>query len=252
VLATLTFASPYLHLPATWLDIATFAGGAGLALASLHLLSHNGIPKTVQLAVGVAALCLWTLAAIALTPRLGAVVVGTALVFIGHLVGDAIGSRIEHPGHLLPACVVAGVADVASVLLPAGPTHAVVASERALALMTLSFPVLGTRVLAPVLGIGDIVFIALLLGAARKHALSRVRMTLLAAAGVALAGVASAVVQSAVPALPAIGLAAVTGFRPAHRLRPRDVRVAALFIAATLVVATAVVAARFLFPDASP
>src|SRR5690606_19994305 len=109
-------------------------------------------------------------------------------------------------------------------------------SKRALAVLALPFPVLGTDDVVPTLGAGDLVFVGLILGVAAKHGISRFRTYVAAMVGVLLAGLASALLEAAVPALPAIGLAALVGIPQARAVPPRDRKVAtvAVVAAATL------------------
>ena len=175
-----------------------------------------------------------------------AIVTSASLVCLGHVVGDAIGSRIQHPGHLLPACVVGGCADLISVAHPAGPTHAIVSSERALALAAISFPVPGTRSFAPALGIGDLLFVALIFAAARIHKLPRRRVFALCAGGIAVAGVMSALLMKPVPALPTIAAAVLLGV-PRARILARSDRSTALAAMAIAVGLVAWLAVQHIF-----
>jgi hypothetical protein len=267
--ATLGFAlCPHVRAGPFAADLATFAGATASALASLAVLSRAPASPVVRAVLVAASAC--ALAAIAaalgagLTPlraagtgllgrvafahasgAVGAVVVAASLVALAHALGDLVGSHIEHPGHLLPACVVASAADLASVIHPSGPSHVVVSSERALALFAVSFPVLGTREHAPAIGIGDLLFLAVLFGAARRHGLPWVRVVVLMAAGIALAGALSAMLDKAVPALPALGVCMLAGVPAARRLQRKDRFVAGLFMLGASAIAAAVVLSRF-------
>lgn len=238
---------PHLSLSPSSQDLLTFLSAVATVTGGLFVLAQGRLPKPAAILVGLAAAAtLGTLAATGVKSAVAVVLVGTCLMALGHIVGHAIGSRIEHPGHLLPACVVAGCVDLASVIHPKGPTHAVVSSERALDLLTVSFPVLGTRAFAPTIGVGDIVFGAIVFGVAVQHELSTRRVAILMAVALLAAGFTSAMVQGAVPALPAIGFFVVVGFREARVLRKKDRRVAMLFMTGAAVLATAVVASRFI------
>ena len=229
-----------------------FAGATSTALAGLALACSA--PRSVPAAalrgrLLTAALAIAVLAAAASCPLPGpwsALLIDAALVAAGWAIGGAIGNAIEDPGHLLPACVVVACADLMSTLSPSGPTHAIAASERALALAAVSFPVPGTNVFAPALGIGDLVFVALLFAAAARHRLSYARMVALTALGIAAAGSASAWLGMAVPALVPVAFAVVSGLKPVRTLRPKDRRVAAAAIALALGLVTATLAARLL------
>jgi hypothetical protein len=134
--------------------------------------------------------------------------------------------------------VVASAADLVSVLHPSGPTHAIAESDRALGALALAAPILGDAAFTFVLGVGDLVFAALLLGVARKHGVPAWRVALLVTVGAALSLGLAAVTARPIPALPAIGLASVAGVPAFRRLAPRD-RPTAL---AAIVLAAAVVA----------
>lgn len=234
-------------------DLIAFVGATGTALASLVLLSKAPVVRWTRRGLCAAAVvALIFVGATRATSTLAAVSVAFGLLILAHAIGDFVGEHIEHPGHLFPACVVASAADIVSVVHPKGPSHAVASSARALELMAMSFPVMGTSEHAPTIGIGDLLFVALLLGAARRHGLSRARATILIAAGIALSGLLSAWLSTAVPALPAVGLAVVVGIAPARALRRRDRTVAAVFMVGAVVVAVGVLVLRFLAAGAQP
>jgi hypothetical protein len=224
----------------------TFVGTRGTPGASAD--SETTRARSGQAALGVLGPCAVAIAALVLVDRLqpraslGAPLVDAALVAIAVALGGAIGRHVEHPGHLLPASLVAASADVVSLLSPSGPTHAIAANARALSLLAVSFPVPGTAEAAPALGLGDLVFIALLLAAARRHALGARRVAALSLLGVALAGAASALVEGAVPALPAVVAAVLLGVPATRRLRRKDrtVAIVAASIALALAAATGI------------
>lgn len=166
-----------------------------------------------------------------------------ALLVGARAIGRAVGERIASAGHVLPAAIIAAAADVASVLSPEGPTAQIVASERAVSLLVLAVPVPGTAEIAPLLGVGDVVFVALLFGVVARHELSAVRTAVASALGVLAAFGLSLATASAVPALPTIGAAALL-FEPRFRtLAPRDRRTAWIGIGLAIFV-VAVVALR--------
>jgi hypothetical protein len=247
ILSLATWLAPRLQLSHAAQDLCTFLGAVSTLSISLFLLAQGRLPTRGWIAVGsVAGVLLGFTAYVGVQSAFAITLVGTTLVALGHTIGHAVGSRIEHPGHLLPACVVAGCVDLASVIHPKGPTHAIVSSERALDLLTLSFPVLGTQAFAPSIGVGDMVFAALLLGTAARHQLSTLRFALLITAGLVLAGVLSALLLRAVPALPTIGLCTVLGVRQARHLRPKDRKTATLFMVGAITLGVGVVISRFL------
>lgn len=247
ILSSAIWLAPLLQLSHATQDLSTFLGAVSTLSISLFLLAQGRLPTRGWIAVGaIASLTLGITAYAGVQSAFAITVVGTTLVALGHTIGHAVGSRIEHPGHLLPACVVAGCVDLASVIHPKGPTHAIVSSERALDLLTLSFPVLGTEAFAPSIGVGDIVFAALLLGTAARHRLSTLRFASLITVGLVLAGVLSALLLRAVPALPTIGLCTVLGVRQTRQLRPRDRKTATLFMIGAVALGVGVVISRFL------
>ncbi|MBI5534634.1 MAG: hypothetical protein HY898_18050 [Deltaproteobacteria bacterium] len=247
VIGSALLLAPRIRIASSLADLIAFAGATLTSLLSLVILSRGQLPRWSRVALGVAAPAL--VAAVAYAKGDGAwsvVAVAACLIVFGHVLGDLIGGNIEHPGHLLPACVVVSIVDITSVLHPSGPSHAVLASERALAVMVVSFPVLGTHDVAPTIGVGDLLFIALLLAAARRHSLPWIRVAVLIAAGIAVAGAASAWLNAGVPALPAIGLAVAAGVRDARKLRPKDRKTATIIMVGAAVVAAALVASRYL------
>ncbi len=232
--------APHLAIGEGAAALVTFVGGASTGLAALAIAAPGKLsPRTtLTLAVGSAG-ALGAAAAMGVGSRWALVLVNAAIVTFAHAVGGAVGRRVAHPGHLLPACVVAAAADLASVLHPAGPSHAIASSDRALAVLTLGAAVPGTPHVAPALGAGDLLFLALVLGAAATHRMSIARTAALGAAGVIAAGILSAIVGAPVPALVTIGVAIVAGLPAARRLRAEDRRTAGLSVA----IAAAVLAA---------
>jgi hypothetical protein len=209
----------------------TFAGGVLTGLLPIAIATRAPQSPRVSMAIGgLAALAL--LGALIASPSGigGVVLVDAALVGIAYALGGSLGRRVADPGHLLPACIVAAVADTVSVLHPAGPTHAIVASERALSLLAVSFPVAGARAVSPVLGVGDLLFIALVLGVAAAHRLSIRRVFLAALVGVAAAGALSMLLSAAVPAIVTIAAAVIAFVPEARRLRTEDRRTSLIAI----------------------
>src|SRR5206468_3931907 len=84
---------------------------------------------------------------------------------------------------------------------PQGPTHAIAASERALSVLAIAFPVPGTRAVAPVLGLGDILFLGLAFAAVAVHGMGVLRAAIAAMCGVAIAGALAAILDRPIPAL---------------------------------------------------
>jgi len=241
------FLAPRLRVSDAIADLIHFASASATAIVSLVIAAKRRSPSGSRLALAVISLVTWVVIALRGKYDAAAVVAGSsALVLFAHAIGDWVGEHIEDVGHLFPACVVAGAVDIASVVHPRGPTHAIVSSARALALSAISFPVPGTSDYAPAVGIGDLLFMAILFGASRKHDLSLVRMGLLAAAGIAIAGFASALLGAPVPALPSIGLCVVLGYGRVRVLKRKDRGVAVVFMVGAIAVALGTVGTRFL------
>lgn len=170
------------------------------------------------------------------------VVAEIALLVLGHVIGAAIGRRVEHAGHVLPATAVAIAADVASVFSPEGVSNVIASDEASLRALVLAFPVPGGEGFTYVVGLGDLVFVALLFGVAVKHGVSRLGVALAVSIGAGAAIAVSAWIQSAVPALVGIGLASVALVPAFRTVRPRERRVVlAACVVAALVVAVVVV-----------
>jgi hypothetical protein len=166
--------------------------------------------------------------------------VDTALVCLSWALGCSLGRRVQHVAHLLPACVVAASADIVSLLSPEGPSHAIAESERALSVLATWFPVPGSSALSPALGVGDLLFMALVFGVARAHGLPYARCLLACLGGTALAGVVAAWSGLAVPALVPIAAVLVLVLPPIRQLRHSDRNAArwSMLIASSMALAT--------------
>lgn len=226
-------------------SLVVFGGAASVTVAALAIAAACYPAAAWRLGAGLGAVVtLGALAWLGVASVAAAVAVDTALVAAAWAIGTSIGRRIEHPGHLLPACVVVACADAASLVSRFGPTHAIAESERALSVVAVAFPVPGTSDVAPALGVGDLVFIAIVFGAVAAHRLSLVRAALLAWLGTLAAGAASAFFEAAVPALVPIAAAVVIGIPEARKVRPRERRAASLAMVIAASVASAVIAAQ--------
>lgn len=240
---------PHIPMDVGGANLVVFVGSASMTVLALAIAAPSRVPLSSRLATAIiAAIALGVFALAGVNSTTAAVVVDTALVALAWGIGATIGRRIEHPGHLLPACVVVACADAASVLSRWGPTHAIAESERALSVMVISFPVPGEASVAPALGVGDLVFMAIVLGAAAVHGLSVVRTALLCGVGTLIAGAASAVLATAVPALLPIGAAVVIGLPAARRVRLAERRVAVLAMVLAVSVAAAAIGSQLLHP----
>lgn len=134
--------------------------------------------------------------------------------------GFFIAAEIQRVGHLIPVCLLGALVDVLSVL--GGPSrrlgeqtarHVAETTQRLgeglpppppplSTFLVLKWPQPGADGLATLVGFGDLVFFALLLGAARRFGLPVARSLLLLVAGLALALGASFALRAPVPALP--------------------------------------------------
>jgi hypothetical protein len=117
-------------------------------------------------------------------------------------------------------------------------------SDRALSVLAIAFPVPGTSAVAPALGVGDLIFMALVFGAVAAHRLSLRRAAALCWVGIAIAGALSAVLETAVPALVPIAGALVLGIPDARKVPPRERRVASVAMAVAVSAAIAVIVSR--------
>lgn len=218
-----------------------FGGAAAVAIAALAIIGTALVP--LRSALGIALLSVVALGVVAYSRASSAaalIVVDAALIAVAWGLGGSLGQRVQHAAHLFPACVVAASADVVSLLSPEGPSHAVAKSERALSVLAIWFPVPGTSDVAPALGVGDLLFVAFVLGVAATHHVSYARAVACCALGIALAGAASAWLGVAVPALVPIAIVVVLGLPGVRRLRAMDRRAAqwSMLIAVSLALAT--------------
>lgn len=246
VVGAAALAAPAIRLGEQGASMFSFGGASVTAILGVAVAATFDGSRVVRGAIAAGAVAVLVVAAlVGGESGVRATCVDTALVAGAWAIGTAIGRRIEHPGHLFPACVVVASADVVSVVSSFGPTHAVAESDRALSLFAISFPVPGTNAFAPALGVGDLVFVAIVLGAVSAHRLPFVRAASLCLMGTLIAGAASALLESAVPALVPIGAAVVLGLPAVRMLRREDRRVAMLAMAITATIAAATIASHF-------
>jgi hypothetical protein len=235
-LAALIFSRVSMRETAADLVVFIAATTTSIGALALSARSHPRWPWRAG-ALALSACALGAAAWSGSTSAIASFAVDTALVAMGWAIGGSIGRAIEHPGHLLPACVVVACADATSVVSSFGPTHAIAENERVLSVVAFAFPVPGTTYFAPTLGAGDLIFIALVMGAAAAHGISIVRAALLCWAGTLAAGLGSAVLAMPVPALVPIGAAVVLGIPEARKVRKKERRVA--MVAMTIAIAVA-------------
>jgi hypothetical protein len=214
---------PRAHVSGGVGNAVAFAGATLLPIVALAIAATAELQLAVAMGLaGVAALVLVGLAFVQHVPITAMVLVDGALVSLAWAVGSSIGRRVQHASHLLPACVVAASADLVSLLSPEGPSHAIAESDRALSVLATWFPVPGSHAIAPALGVGDLLFMALVFGAAIVHHLPYARAVVLCVLGTAAAGFASAWFGVAVPALVPISAAILLGLPQVRRVRAAD------------------------------
>ncbi len=238
---------PNLHVGSTLANTVSFAGATLVPILALALAATAEV--TMATTLGIAALAVGALIVLAIlhSSSLAAmVIVDAALVACAWAIGAAIGRRVQHASHLLPACVVAASADIVSTLSPEGPTHSIASNDRALSIVAVWFPVPGTHGVAPALGVGDLLFMALVFGVAAVHRLPYGRTIFLAALGTSIAGFGAAWFRVPVPALVPIAAAILLGLPTLRRLRPADRSAAKWSIIVACSVVVAIVARIFL------
>jgi len=209
------------------------------AVAAITLLTSWLVPVTT-------ARSLWLLAfsvsALGLASSQGAesrvapVCVLAGLLAGGTVLGCVIGSRVQAAGHMIFVAIVSSAADVFSVFSPAGPTAALMEQPAALSLLVLPWPMVGSREIAPILGVGDVVFAALYRSAARAHGLSSGRTLLAMCVGFAMTLGTLLWVEMPIPALPFFGLAYVLAHPEARRVPEADRKQGWLAVTALLLV----------------
>jgi len=215
--------APQVPLSETPASAIAFAGATLFPILGLSLAAM--VELRLALALGAAAVAVAVLIALAVlkpAPVAAALLVDTNLVCLSWALGCSLGRRVQHASHLFPACVVAASADLVSLLSPEGPSHAIAESEPALSVLATWFPVPGSPALAPALGVGDLLFMALALGVARAHGLPYARCVFACVVGTALAGVAAAWSGLAIPALLPIAAVLVLALPAIRKLRRSD------------------------------
>ncbi len=164
-----------------------------------------------------------------------------ALLAGGTAVGAVLGARIEHAGHLLAVALVSGAADLWSAL--AGPTAQLVeealSQPERIALIALPWPLWGTGTIQPVLGVGDIVFVALYFAAYARHGLSLARAAIGIAGGFFVGLLLLLGLERAIPLLPVLGAGAVLADPRARALSRRELATVLGVTAVILVVLAA-------------
>lgn len=236
--------SPHVAVSPALEDPIAIALSVGPALAALVVSSRARAAGAVGAAIGLGgAATLAALYSLGLPAALIPLQV-LALLCVARGLGGSIGGAVAHPGHMLPATIIAAAADLASVLSPEGPTHQIAASEKALSVAALAAPVPGTTAITFTLGVGDLIVIALYLGVALRFDLSRVRVVGAAALGLIAAFGLAFALAAPVPALIPIGAAALALVPEFRSVARADRRAAIVGAAIALGVVVAVLVRR--------
>jgi hypothetical protein len=234
--------APVAPLVAYVFGFACVVGSALLAAATAPAFEPRELVAPVSCAV-------ITLVAVRLGEpgqSVSALAVAAALLVLGSALGSAVGSGIEHPGHLFFVAIVSALADTFSVAHPEGPSAAIASSPVALSLFAVSWPMLGTRGIEPMLGGGDVVFAALYVAAGRKHGLPAQRTLLALVLAFVATMLAVVVTELPVPALPFLGISMLVA-HPAARRPPEKDRARGLAVVCGLALLLAGVMVRRFF-----
>ena len=137
-------------------------------------------------------------------------------------VGGLIGRRIDTPEHFWPLIIVATVSDLTSVYASDGFSHGV--AEAVMSTPSLVHPLLVyvpsfDEVPMPLLGLADIVFIALMCAAVDRLELSRRRVVIGLVLGMALGLVFMSLLAQPTPMLPFLGVGA--GLALGRAIKPK-------------------------------
>lgn len=221
--------------------VAAVPAVVAVVLGSASAAPALGRRAALWIAVPCAALLVVGVTGVAASSVASVVFVTLCLLAVGCLLGAFVGSRIQHPGHLVVVAYVSSLADLYSVLTPSAPSARIVHSKALLSVLALSWPTPGVSAAAPLLGVADVVMTALYLAAARRHRLGVVRTVVALAAGYAAVFTLVAVTAWPLPALPFLGIAVLCAHRDAWRIPRHERRRAFLGMAVfTVAIATAV------------
>jgi hypothetical protein len=139
-----------------------------------------------------------------------------SLLVVTFSIGLWLAGEIEKSGHLLPVCILGAMVDIWSVFH--GPSKHVGAQvamhqqqvmETGLAtpppivdFLILHWPYPGANMMATLFGLGDLVFVAMFIGASRRFGLPLIKSTLLVLAGLIIATCVAMAINKPIPALP--------------------------------------------------
>jgi len=212
---------------------ATFVSSAlciGAAFISLRVLVSADFRPYHALALFAAGLALNLLAPVVFPPAVGRLATGLSLLLGGFGAGALLAGAVESPRYVVPVCVVSALADAWSVA--AGPSRAIIASERAVRHVFVGMRMEDAQ---PLIGVADLVFVALFLCLAVRLKLGVQRSALAMYAGLAL-GLAVAAFTGGAPGIPFIAGAFVIAHWPQVKPGRREIIQTALFVAAMLLV----------------
>jgi len=179
-----------------------------------------------------------------------------ALLFTTFTVGFWLAGEIEKAGHLIPVCIIGTLVDIWSVF--AGPSKHV--GEKVLehvekqietgeilpppieSFLIMNWPQAGTGTMTPLIGLGDLVFIALLLASCRKFKLSYFKCILLLLGGLAVAEAVTMGYQKPLPALPFLSAFFLVGNYNNLSITPKEWRITIIIT----VILLALILARYL------
>lgn len=258
-----------LRHPGSWLGVMAWAALFGLALIASPWVPHTPIATMISFGVifcalagvviagsygaalvetnwrGVGVATLLGLAAVAggawLDDAPSALLIGAGLILAASTIGARIGHEVQEASYLWPLVIVALGADIWSVTTPEGVTQQLIGDgiPPGVPLIILTLPVPGLG-LSPVLGIGDLLFSGLMLGAVARLGLSMRRAVIGLGVGFAccLAGLFFWAVP--LPALPFIGLAGVIALGRQAPIKPREAGLAVLFVGGVFLIRWAV------------
>lgn len=219
---------------------AVFCALAGVVIAGSHGAAQVGASWRqvgVMTALGLAAVA----GGAALEGAPSALLIGAGLIFAASAIGARLGHEVDEASYIWPLVIVALGADIWSVTTPEGVTRQMVGDGLPpgvpLIILTLPVPGLG---LSPVLGIGDLLFSGLMLGAVARLGLSTRRVVLGLAVGFMCCLAGLFVWAVPLPALPFIGLAGVIALGRQAPITPRETGLAVLFVAGVFLIRWAV------------
>lgn len=160
-----------------------------------------------------------------------ALLVGAGLLLAGNALGARLGREVQAASYLWPLVVVALGADIWSVTTPEGVTNQMVEDglPPGVPLIILSLPVPGVG-LSPILGIGDVLFCGLLLGAVARLDLSMKRALIGLSAGFFACLIGLVILASPIPALPFLGIGGVAALGRSAAPVPKELGMAILFV----------------------